>query len=165
MALMTEDRGVVQGYDGAFDALFATAYRVAYRVLGDRAAADDVAGEVLAKAWISWTRVEPYAAAWVSRAAANAAISRVRRRDVRDRLRLLPPGPETSHVDLRQDLVRALRRLPARQREVLVLRYLADLPEQDVADALHCSLGAVKQQAHRALRALRADDHLTREEA
>ena len=39
---------------------------------------------------------------------------------------------------------------------MIVLRYIADLPEQAVADRLGCSVGAVKQHAHRALTALRS---------
>jgi RNA polymerase sigma factor (sigma-70 family) len=165
MSTMTEDPPTaVASYDDAFDALFSTAYRVAYRILGARGDADDVAGDVLAKAWLTWDRIELYAPAWVARASANAAISCVRRRDVRDRLRLARPREDDVMVELREDLVRALRRLPSRQREVLVLRYLADLPEQAVADALGCSLGTVKQHAHRALQALRTDGRLAEEE-
>ena len=53
----------------------------------------------------------------------------------------------------RGDLVVALRKLPRRQREVVVLRYLADFSEADVAVALGCSVGAVKSQASRGLSA------------
>jgi len=54
-------------------------------------------------------------------------------------------------------LVRAaLMNLPRRQRDVLVLRYLEDLPEAQVAAVLGCSAGTVKTHAHRGLRALRA---------
>ena len=49
----------------------------------------------------------------------------------------------------------ALRKLPRRQREVVVLRYLADFSEADVAVALGCSVGTVKSQASRGLSALR----------
>ena len=48
-----------------------------------------------------------------------------------------------------------LRSLSRRQREVVALRYLADLPEADVARALGCSVGTVKQHASRGLAALR----------
>jgi RNA polymerase sigma factor (sigma-70 family) len=57
----------------------------------------------------------------------------------------------------RGDLVAALRRLPRRQREVVVLRYLADLSESDVAVALGCSVGSVKSNGSRGLSALRRD--------
>ena len=49
----------------------------------------------------------------------------------------------------------ALRRLPERQREVLVLRYYADLSEADIADAIGISRGAVKSHASRGMAALR----------
>jgi RNA polymerase sigma-70 factor (sigma-E family) len=50
----------------------------------------------------------------------------------------------------------ALATLPRRQRTVLVLRYVEDLPEATVAELLGCSAGTVKTHAHRGLRALRA---------
>jgi RNA polymerase sigma factor (sigma-70 family) len=49
----------------------------------------------------------------------------------------------------------ALRRLPERQREVLVLRYYGDLTEAEIADALKISRGAVKSHASRGMAALR----------
>ena len=49
----------------------------------------------------------------------------------------------------------ALAALPRQQRAVLVLRYLEDLPEAEVASLLGCSVGTVKTHAHRGLRALR----------
>ena len=58
-------------------------------------------------------------------------------------------------VDDRDLVVRALRSLPARQRAVLVLRYLLDLPDPDVAAALDCSIGTVRSQASRGLDKMR----------
>ena len=54
----------------------------------------------------------------------------------------------------RRETVAALRRLPSRQREALVLRYFADLPEQETALAMGVSLGTVKSTTSRALAAL-----------
>ena len=51
----------------------------------------------------------------------------------------------------------AITTLPARQREAVVLRYLADLPLADVADAMGCAVGTVKATLHHALRALRVE--------
>jgi RNA polymerase sigma factor (sigma-70 family) len=53
-------------------------------------------------------------------------------------------------------MLAALRRLPDRQREVLVLRYFADWSEAAIADALGIAPGSVKAHAHRGLAALRA---------
>ena len=58
-------------------------------------------------------------------------------------------------------LVAALGRLPRRQREVLTLRYYADLSEAQIADALGISAGAVKAHAHRGLAALRHDGEIS----
>ena len=55
----------------------------------------------------------------------------------------------------RDYLMRALAALPRRQRTVLVLRYLNDLSELEIADALGCSVGTVKSQASRGLARLR----------
>ena len=94
------------------------------------------------------------------------ALGRACRRQPRDRS--LAPAPHrgdqsasprrvpTTTPD-RVDLHRALDKLSRRQREVIVLRYFADLPEAAVAETLGCSVGAVKQHASRALAALRAE--------
>lgn len=154
----------VAGYDQSFDGLFAIAYRVAYRVLGSRDEADDIAGETLMRAWPSWGRIEGHAPAWVAKVSGNLAISQIRRRSLGERLPWRPPATPTHGSDLRHDLTVALRKLPRRQRQVLVLRYLADLPEHEVARVLGCSVGTVKQHAHRALAALRTDAGLDQED-
>lgn len=67
-----------------------------------------------------------------------------------------PPSPDrVTGVDDRDLVVRGLRALPARQRAVLVLRYLEDLSDADVAAALNCSIGTVKSQASRGLDKMR----------
>ena len=53
--------------------------------------------------------------------------------------------------------VDALRRLPERQREVVVLRHLADLPEVDVAASLGISVGSVKTHLSRGVARLRSE--------
>jgi RNA polymerase sigma factor (sigma-70 family) len=59
-------------------------------------------------------------------------------------------------VAQRRQLVELLQALPKRQREVVALRYLADLSEAEVAAALGCSVGTVKQHASRGLASMRA---------
>jgi RNA polymerase sigma factor (sigma-70 family) len=66
-----------------------------------------------------------------------------------------PVGIVDPHLGERGDLVVALRRLPRRQREAVVLRYLADLSEAQVAIEMGCSVGAVKSHGSRGLTSLR----------
>ena len=70
--------------------------------------------------------------------------------------RLVHPGA----YDEREQLWRALQRLPRGQRAVIVLRYFDDLSEQETATALGISVGTVKSQTSKALAALRVDGSL-----
>lgn len=146
-----------ENFEEAFPDLFLSAYRVAYRVLGDVTDAEDAAAEALARTLRAWRRVGslPYRDAWVSRVAANVAIDRVRRR---------PPSVETPRatddfadvVTVRIALRAALLALPRRQREVVALKYLGGYSEADVARSLGVSLNSVKKHTQRATAALRA---------
>ncbi|HET6950625.1 MAG TPA: SigE family RNA polymerase sigma factor [Acidimicrobiales bacterium] len=156
-------------FEDRFGPLAALSYRVAYRLVGDRGEAEDLAQEALARAYGRWRSVCGYDEAWVARVTTNLAIGRWRQRRLaaeraplalraaHGRRGALGAGTAAgvpSHAE-RVDLVRALRALPRRQREVVALRYLADRPEAEVAEVLGCSVGAVKQHAHRGLAALR----------
>lgn len=146
----------MESFDEAFEELFRAAYRVAFRLLGDRAEAEDVAQEALARTYVRWRTVEPYAVPWASRVATNLALDRVRRRRRMSGDEAPERGVSDAYAAERVDLQRALRALPRRQRDVVVLRYLADQSEQSVAAALGVSVGSVKTHASRGLAALRA---------
>ncbi len=143
-------------FEEAFDALYGRAYGVGYQIIGRRAEAEDVAQEALARALLRWSRVRDHAEAWVVRVAGNLAYGWWRKNgrltSLVEQPSLATPGPSGERIDL----IRALRRLSKRQREVVMLRYVADLPEADVAAALGCSVGTVKQHASRGLASLRA---------
>lgn len=144
-------------FDSLFRELYIPAYSVAFRILRDPHAAEDAASEALARCVASWRRLQgvEYQRAWVLRVTTNVAIDAIRR------TRTTPVGtaadPRTTSIaaDDRLSLAEALSRLPKRQREVLVLRFLADLTEVQVAQHLCISQGAVKQHARRGLAALR----------
>jgi len=148
-------------FDDRFEALAAIAYRVAFRMLGDRGDAEEVAQEALARAYARWPKVAGPAEPWVARVATNLAIGRWRKRrptvPLPDGHGTAGPDDPTAAMLERYGLVESLRRLPRRQREVVVLRYIADLPEREVAVALRTSVGTVKSTNHRALARLRAD--------
>ena len=146
---------MTSGFDEAFADLAVLAHRVAYRILGSAEDAEEVAQEALARAYARWSRVSAYPEPWVARVATNLALGRWRKaRSGRG----IGVGStvEASDAALRMDLVELLRGLPRRQREVVVLRHVADRSEQETADALGCSTGTVKQHAHRGLASLRS---------
>jgi len=142
----------VDNFDAEFEHLWSRAYGVAYVVLGDRGESEDIAQETLARALVRWKKVSAYAEPWVVRVAGNLAIDRIRKR----RRTGAFPAPDVPGVDAqRVDLQRALIELSPKQREVVILRYLVDLPEAEVAETLGCSVGTVKTHASRGLAALR----------
>lgn len=136
--------------------MFTGAFRLATRMLGNRAAAEDVAAEACARAYADWKRVADlsYREAWVLRVASNLAIDITRRKPRH--------APVVDHAEmedtvaLRIALGAALKKLPRRQREAVVLRHLAGMPEAEVADLLGISSGSVKTHLSRGLAALRA---------
>jgi RNA polymerase sigma-70 factor (sigma-E family) len=142
-------------FDAAYPALFRHAYRAAFRLLGDRSDAEEVAQEALTRALVRWRRIESYAEPWVVRVATNLAIDMTRRR-TRLTTEEVDRQVTDTHAEERIDLIRALAALPKRQREVVVLRYLGDFSEAAVASALGLGSGTVKSHASRGLAALRS---------
>jgi len=140
-----------------FGELYAVGYRAGYAVLGRRAEAEDCAQEAMARALARWRRVEDHATAWVARVATNLALDRVRAVERQRRHAVASSEAVDDPVALRRhDLVRALRALPARQREAVVLRFIVDLSEHETARAMSCAVGTVKSSAARGLERLRA---------
>src|SRR5215218_3540794 len=93
---------------------------------GRVATAEDVAAEALGRAYSQWERISglDYREAWVMRVASNVAIDTVRKR--RGIPMAPPPVDPADAAATRVTLVAALRLLPPRQRDVVVLRYLSD---------------------------------------
>ena len=154
--------------DEAVTALYAAHRRrlvgLAALLLHDRGSAEEVVQDAFVALHGRWRRLaEPDAAlAYLRQVVVNRARDVLRHREVAERRRPLPDpepeGPEELAVRSAQhrQVLAALAHLPLRQREVLVLRYSADLSEADIAAALGVSRGAVKTHAHRGLAALRA---------
>ena len=143
------------GFDQAFPTMYSGAFSAARRILRDEHAADEVAVEACYRAAKNWAQISSYAGPWTVRVASNLAIDTVRRSSRRARFRervRTSPAPSSDRLDL----VAALRNLPKRQREVVALRYLADLSEGETAQALGIAPGTVKIHAHRGLAALRS---------
>jgi RNA polymerase sigma-70 factor (ECF subfamily) len=152
-------------HDLSFDEWFRARYPLTVdrlaRLLGDRAAAEDVASEAFARALVRWSRLSEsgYQDPWVTRVAVNLGLDILRRR---------PPelavhqGPDDSElVELRMVVREALRSLPKKQREALALRYLMGLDPPEVARTLDVSLNTAKTHLRRGIARLRADPNLS----
>lgn len=138
--------------------------RSAYLLTGDQQLAEDLVQSALAKACLRWSRLvsrgdpEPYVRTVLYR----EHVSWWRRRRVGEVLAAEPPEPARSPArDFTDDVAqadalgRALRKLPPRQRAVVVLRYFEDRTEGEVAGLLGCSVGTVRSQNARGLARLR----------
>jgi RNA polymerase sigma-70 factor (ECF subfamily) len=154
---MVVERVAGDGFEEFFREVYPRARQVAYRILGNRQEAEDAAADAFARALASWRRVKglSYREAWVLRVTANVAIDVTRRRKRAANRPPEPPVPADEPGADRLALLQLLERLPRRQRDVLVLRYLTDLTDVQVAECLSLSLGTVKTHAHRGLSGLR----------
>jgi RNA polymerase sigma-70 factor (sigma-E family) len=155
--------------DDAVTRLFATHYRQLVRLatllLHDRAVAEEVTQDAYVALHTSWRRLRDSdkALAYLRASVVNRSRSALRRRSVADRYAASTPPPATAPSAEagalgsleHQQVIAALRQLPTRQREVIVLRYYADLSEAEIADAIGVSRGAVKSHASRGMSALR----------
>jgi RNA polymerase sigma-70 factor (ECF subfamily) len=129
---------------------------------GSQATAEDAVQEALARAWERAERGERIVSlkAWVAVVATNIMRSGFRRVLAERRAAalsgaaILARAQTVAATDDRVDVARAIKSLPRRQREVLILRYFADLGLVDIARALGSSEGAVKATLHRARGAL-----------
>jgi RNA polymerase sigma-70 factor (ECF subfamily) len=139
-------------------------YRVALGVLGDAGTADDATQQALVTIWrdLPSLRDPSRFEGWSYRLLVRACYVEAKRRP-----RWLPetaigesnqPIVPDAYTDIvqRDQLERGLRRLSVEHRAVIVLRYMLDLPLEQVAEALEVSVGTVASRLNRALTALRA---------
>jgi RNA polymerase sigma-70 factor (sigma-E family) len=157
-----------QAADQAVTALYQAHYgalvRAAALLVGDVATAEDVVQDSFIAMHRAWWRLRDTSRAlpYLRRAVINRSRSVLRHRVVAGRVPAMAvpawPSAEDSALAVvqRSSVLAALGALPARQREVVVLRYYADLSETQIAAALGISTGAVKSHVARAKNSLRA---------
>lgn len=160
--------GVDDAVTALFDGHYARMLRVAAVLLGDVAAAEDVVQDAFLHLHQGWDRIRNScdAAGYLHRSVVNGARSRLRRQALARRLHLGRPGPLDRPADSAETvalagitsgpLVTALRSLPRREREVVLLRHYLDLSERQTAQALGLRPGSVKAYGSRGLATLRA---------
>ena len=154
--------------DRAVTELYALRYRelvrLAVLLVRDTPTAEEVVQDAFVAMHGGWARLRDAekALAYLRQAVVNRSRSVLRHRTVVDKnLQKAPPDmPSAEHGALaaleRSAVVDALRELPGRQREAIVLRYYADLSEAEIAAAMKISRGAVKSHTARGMAALRA---------
>lgn len=142
------------------------AFGVAYRLLGDRAEAEDIAQEAMVRLWRmapDWEPGRARVSTWVYRVVTNLCLDHKRRRRGRDGALEDAPEPmdEAPSVPERmQDAARgaalqwALDQLSDRQRLAVVLRHLQDLPNPRIAEVMEISVEAVESLTARGKRTL-----------
>lgn len=149
------------------EGLGARSYRLAVRVLGDTAEAEDVAQEAMVRLWRIAPEWEPGAAkvgTWLYRVTLNLCLDRRRKRPAGRHTALdtvaEPPDPAPGVVarlqaaDRAAALQAALMDLPDRQRQAVVLRHIEGLANPDIAAVMDLSVEAVESLTARGKRAL-----------
>jgi RNA polymerase sigma-70 factor (sigma-E family) len=155
------DNGDLAAFTEYAEARAMTLFRTAYLMVGDHQLAQDLLQEALVKTLMAWPRLRDRddLEAYTRRIIVTTSISWRRRRSFHERpVEALPErsGPDAADVVVTHDaVVAALRAVPPRQRVAIVLRYYQDLTEKQTAEAMGCSVGAVKSQVSEGLRKLR----------
>lgn len=138
---------------------YAPMCRLAFVILADAHAAEEVVMDAMLKTFSGWGRIRDVASseAYLRRAVVNGCRSRIRRKSVESRgsvvIKNRMRGPDEwadAGIEDRRDVWRAVQGLPERQRACVVLRYFEDLPEAEIAELMECSVGTVKSQLHKA---------------
>ena len=154
-------RTASSGQDGEFEEFFAAVWERAValgvRMGLSRPESEDVALDALAVAYDRWPRVRglPWRDGWVLKVAGNRALRQIKRNGRQAQFASSPARLLDEEVTDRMALRSGLAGLSRRQREVVTLRYLADMSEAEVAEVLGLEVGSVKQHASRARAALK----------
>ena len=144
-------------FEEMFDDLLPRAIRVARGLVGSVAAAEDIAAEAMARAYLHWPRIGslPYRDGWVLRVTINLAL---RSKSAQPTSEIVDGSDSVDFSDTlvqRLELVAALRDLSRRQRETATLHYLLGYSEAQIADQLGISPGSIKVHLSRARGKLR----------
>ena len=150
-------------------------YHVCYRMLSNRQEAEDIAQEAFVRAYINIHTFDQKRkfSTWLFRIATNLCIDRIRKRKPDYYLDAEVPGTEgltmysqvASDVELPEEQVEKMEtqeriqyeigRLSDKYRSVIILRYIEELPLQEISDILELPLGTVKTRVHRGRAALK----------
>ena len=170
---------VLKGDQNAFEEIVTLfqhrLYQVCYRMLGNAQEAEDISQEAFVRAYINIHTFDQKRkfSTWLFRIATNLCIDRIRKKkpayyldaDVpgTDGLNMYSqlaatdelPEDEVERMELQQRIHYEIGRLPDKYRSVIILRYIEELPLQEIGDILGLPLGTVKTRVHRGREVLR----------
>lgn len=136
----------------------------AFRMLGDRAEAEDVTQESLLRLWKAapgWDATRAKITTWLYRVTSNLCIDRLRKSNRNSGDEVPEVADETPGIDRKlqataraQALQHALQTLPDRQRQAMILRHIEDLSNPEISDIMEISVEAVESLVSRGKRAL-----------
>ncbi len=160
------DRGATAAVTALYQANALSMVRLAHVILGDRSAAEDVVQDAFSGLYRRWRHLSDHdkALSYVRTSVLNSCRTALRRGK---REFSAEPAESAGWMDSagpgagvgvdegeRVTVMAALRTLPNRQREVLVLRFYLDMTDQEIADQMGIGASTVRSSAHRALIAL-----------
>ena len=168
-------RGDEQAIGSLYDRYGGVLYAVAYRVVGQRADAEDVVIEAFAQAWRDATRFEATrgsVAGWLTMIARSRALDVVRARSRRDRITAsaaadqpqrspgmgdwrADPSDSYDHAERRQQVQAALQTLSPPQRQAIELAFFEGLSQSEIAERLKEPLGTIKTRVRLGMQKLR----------
>jgi RNA polymerase sigma-70 factor (ECF subfamily) len=150
-------------------------YRICYRMLGNKHEAEDIAQEAFVRAFINIHTFDTNRkfSTWLYRIGTNLCIDRIRKKkpdyyldaevagteglnmysQIASKEEL--PEQEVLKMEMQDRVQYEISRLPDKYRAVIVLKYMEDLPLQEISDILEMPLGTVKTRIHRGREALR----------
>ncbi|WP_060205522.1 RNA polymerase sigma factor SigW [Sporosarcina koreensis] len=170
---------VIKGDQDAFEEIVTMfqhrLYHVCYRMLGNSQEAEDIAQEAFVRAYVNIHTYDQKRkfSTWLFRIATNLCIDRIRKKKPDYYLDATVPGTDGLNMysqiaaqgDLPEEEVERMEeqdrvqyeigRLPEKYRTVIILRYMEELPLQEISDILELPLGTVKTRVHRGREALR----------
>jgi RNA polymerase sigma-70 factor, ECF subfamily len=150
-------------------------FQICYRMLGNRHEAEDISQEAFIRAYVN---IETFNqkrkfSTWLFRIATNLCIDRIRKKKPdyyldaevagTDGLTMYSqvaadvqmPEDEVENMELQETIQKEISKLPEKYRSVIVLKYIEELPLQEISEILDMPLGTVKTRVHRGREALR----------
>ncbi|XXM71598.1 RNA polymerase sigma factor SigW [Lysinibacillus sphaericus] len=150
-------------------------FQICFRMLGNRHEAEDIAQEAFIRAYVN---IETFNqkrkfSTWLFRIATNLCIDRIRKKKPdyyldaevagTDGLTMYSqvaadvqmPEDEVENMELQETIQKEISKLPEKYRSVIVLKYIEELPLQEISEILDMPLGTVKTRVHRGREALR----------